>query len=115
MKILTPEATFYHPHLRDIAATIPALDPQADILLLLGRDVIQAYKALDQRNQFAQRFALGWVIVGGICLAGAQTNILDDGSPSYFFPCQNSIQVNESFSFQVIPRVTHIWIRKQPS
>ncbi|KAJ8381420.1 hypothetical protein SKAU_G00021980 [Synaphobranchus kaupii] len=113
-KIPTPEAAHYHPHLKDIAAEIPALDPQADILLLLGRDVIQAHKVLSQRNgplnaPFAQKLALGWVIVGDACLGGAhkpghvnvlKTNILDNGRLSNFFPCQNSIQVKESFSCQ---------------
>lgn len=70
-EIPTPEAALYHSQLRDIAAEIPALDPQGDILLLLGRDVIQAHKALDQRNgppnaPFAQKLPLGWVIVGDI-------------------------------------------------
>ncbi|KAI4892131.1 hypothetical protein NFI96_008825, partial [Prochilodus magdalenae] len=113
-EIPTPNAAFFHPHLRDIAADIPALDPQADILLLLGRDVIQAHKVLDQRNgppnaPFAQRLALGWVIVGDICLDGAhkpaqinvfKTNIMDNGRPSYLFPCQNNFQVKENFSCQ---------------
>lgn len=86
--------------------------PQADILLLLGRDVIQAHYVLEHGNgppnhPFTQRLALGWVIVGNICLGGARksghvnvlkTNILDNGWPSYLFPCQNSIQVKESFN-----------------
>lgn len=113
-EIPTPEAAHYHPHLKEIAAEIPTLDPQAEILLLLGRDVIQVHKVLDHRNgppnaPFTQRLALGWVIVGSICLRGAhkpghvnvlKTNILDNGRPSYLFPCQNNIQVTEIFSCQ---------------
>lgn len=49
-EIPTPEAAHHHPHLKDIAAEIPVRDPQADILLLLWRDVIQALKVLNQQN-----------------------------------------------------------------
>lgn len=58
---------------------------------------------------FAQRLALGWVVVGDICLDGVhkpghvnvlKTNILDSDRPSYLFPCQNSILVKERFSCQ---------------
>lgn len=112
-EIPTPEAACHHPHLRDIAAEIPPLDPHADILLLLGRDVIQAHKVLDQRNgptnaPFAQRLALGWVIVGEVCLGRAhkpeqvnafRTNVLDKGRTSIFSPCQNSILLKEHITF----------------
>ncbi|KAL4008122.1 hypothetical protein ACER0C_001974 [Sarotherodon galilaeus] len=88
-EIPTPEAAAAHHHLAHIAAQIPPLDPEADILLLLGRDVIQAHKHLD----------LGWVIVGDVCLSGAhrptvnsyKTNILDNGRPSFLSPCGNRI------------------------
>lgn len=43
-EIPTPEAAAAHHHLAHTAAQIPPLDPEADILLLLGRDVIQAHK-----------------------------------------------------------------------
>lgn len=59
-EIPTPGAA----HLKDIAAEIPAVNPQADMLLLLGRDLIQAHKVLNQWTgpptaPFAQRLALG--------------------------------------------------------
>ena len=62
-KIPTPEAAYHHPHLKDITTEISAVNPQAEILLLLGRDVFQVHKALDHRNgppnaPFAQRFSL---------------------------------------------------------
>ncbi len=50
-EIPTPKAAHYHPHLKDIAAEIPALNTQADSPLLQGRDVIQARKVLDQWNR----------------------------------------------------------------
>lgn len=108
-EIPRPEAACNHSHLQDIASDIPDVDPDAKILLLIGRDVIQAHKVLDQRNgppnaPFAQKLALGWVIIGNICLGGAhkpvqasvfKMNILDNGHPSHFLPCKNFIQVKE--------------------
>ena len=53
-EIPSPQAARHHPHLEDITVEIPTLEPQAAILLLLGRDVIQAHKVLEQikSNQF---------------------------------------------------------------
>ena len=39
-EIPTPEAATHHCHLRTIASKIPPLDPSAEILLLLERDII---------------------------------------------------------------------------
>ncbi|XP_037609979.1 uncharacterized protein LOC119478948 [Sebastes umbrosus] len=111
-EIPTPAAAMYHAHLKSLATKIPPLDPKAEILLLLGRDIIQAHKVLEQRNgplhaPFAQRLALGWVIVGEVCLDGAhrpspvntfRTYILDNGRASLMSPCPNKINVKESFS-----------------
>lgn len=77
-EIPTPVAACYHPHLKDIAAEIPDLATKANILLLLGRDIIQAHKALDQRSgppnaPFAQQLALGWVIVDDMSWQDSQT------------------------------------------
>lgn len=36
----TPEAAWHHQHLRPIAKQIPPLDPDAEILLLIGRDLL---------------------------------------------------------------------------
>ncbi|XP_057701888.1 uncharacterized protein LOC130921697 isoform X2 [Corythoichthys intestinalis] len=47
-EIPSPEVAAAHPHLRSIASQIPPLDPSADILLLLGRDIIQAHKVRGQ-------------------------------------------------------------------
>lgn len=109
-EIPTSDAAQNHPQLQGITTEIPALDPTAQILLLIGRDVIQAHKVLDQCNgplnaPLAQKLVLVWVIVGNVCLYGAhkparanffKTNILDNGRPSHFLPCKNTIQVKES-------------------
>jgi hypothetical protein len=39
-----------HPHLREIADKIPEIDPEADILLLVGRNVPQLHKVHKSRN-----------------------------------------------------------------
>lgn len=49
-EIPTFEAAAAYPHLSHIATQILPLDPSADILLLLGRDVIQVHKVHGQIN-----------------------------------------------------------------
>lgn len=110
-EIPTPEAAAAHPHLSHIVTQIPPLDPSADILLLLGRDMIRAHKARRQVNgpneaPYAQQLDLGWVIIGDVCLSGAhrptvnsyKTNILDGGRPSFLSPCENKICTKEKFT-----------------
>ncbi|KAL0162344.1 hypothetical protein M9458_041740, partial [Cirrhinus mrigala] len=110
-EIPTPEAAFHHVHLKRIADKIPPLDPDAKILLLLGRDILQVHKVREQISgpgdaPFAQRLDLGWVVVGDVCLGGAhrtqevrsyKTAILENGRASHFQPCNNQIRVKEVF------------------
>ncbi len=49
-EIPTPEAAKHHPHLKSIAHLIPPLDLNVQILLLLGRDILQVHKVREQRN-----------------------------------------------------------------
>lgn len=72
-EIPTPEAALQHPHLKDFAKEIPVLDNDAQILLLLGHDILRAHKVRQQINgpcdtPFAQRLDLGWVLVSDVCL-----------------------------------------------
>lgn len=65
-EIPTPDAARYHPLLKFFDTKIPPLEPHVEILLLLGRDIIQVHKVLEQSNgllhsSFAQRLTLGWV------------------------------------------------------
>ncbi len=113
-EIPTPEAAKHHPHLKSIAHLIPPLDPNAQILLLLGRDILQVHKVREQRNgpqnaPYAQRLDLGWVVVGEVCLGAAhkpstvsvyRTNILEDGRPSCFNPCPNKLYLKEKLTAQ---------------
>ncbi|XP_067250257.1 uncharacterized protein [Chanodichthys erythropterus] len=128
-EIPTPEAAKYHNHLKSVASKIPCLDPKAKILLLLGRDLIQAHKVLEQCNgpqyaPFAQRLALGWVIVGDVCLNGAhkpssvdvfKTHILGNGRPSYMSPCPNSMHVKDFFNLHNEPQKSSTLNPKQSS
>ena len=49
-EIPTPEVASSHSHLKHLAKHFPDLDPQAPILLLLGRDTIRAHKVRKQVN-----------------------------------------------------------------
>ncbi|XP_041429818.1 uncharacterized protein LOC121397278 [Xenopus laevis] len=114
-EIPTPEAALHHKHLRPLVSQIPKLDPNAPILMLLGRDIIRIHKVRDQINgphdsPYAQRLDLGWVIVGNVCLGGVHrpdlvhnhnTNTLDYGRKSYFTPCLNFFTAKESFNLNM--------------
>lgn len=70
-EIPTPEVARHYTHLKRVADKIPALDPSADILILLGRDTPQAHKVREHNNgphdaPYAQCLDLGWVIVGEV-------------------------------------------------
>nr|XP_054592946.1 uncharacterized protein LOC129159777 [Nothobranchius furzeri] len=108
-EIPTPSAVLHQPHLRTIAKYIPELDPKAEILLLLGRDVLQAHKARQRINgphnaPFAQCLDLGWVVVGEVCLGNVhrptvstlKTVILENGRPTVFKPCNSLLQLKET-------------------
>ncbi|XP_047447617.1 uncharacterized protein LOC125012056 [Mugil cephalus] len=108
-EIPTPSAVLHQPHLHHIAKHIPDLDPEAEILLLLGRDVLRAHKVRQQVNgphnaPFAQRLDLGWVVIGEVCLGNVhkstvdtfKTHVLDNGRHSIFQPCTSFMQVKES-------------------
>ncbi len=113
-EIPTPEAAKHHPHLKSIAHLIPPLDPNAQILLLLRRDILQVHKVREQCNgpqnaPYAQRLDLGWVVFSEVCLGAAHkpstvsvycTNILEDGHPSCFNPCPNKLYLKEKLTAQ---------------
>ena len=72
-EIPTPEVARNYAHFHDIVQYIPSIDPAADILLLIGRDLIEAHHVLDQKigprnSPYAQKLSLGWVIIGETCL-----------------------------------------------
>ncbi|XP_075315887.1 uncharacterized protein LOC142375626 [Odontesthes bonariensis] len=111
-EIPAPEVAVHYSHLKPVAGKIPEIDPQAEILILLGRDILSVHKVREQHNglhnePYAQRLDLGWVIVGEVCLGAAhktfqttvyKTNILHNGRASLLGPCTNTIQVKERLS-----------------
>ena len=102
-EVPTPDVAKNHPHLLDIVDHIPPLDDESEILLLIGRDLIEAHHVFDQRigphnSPYAQKLCLGWVIIGETCLGKIQkpdhinvnkTHVLGNGRESIFKPCQN--------------------------
>lgn len=63
-EIPTPSTAHAHHHLEAIAHKIPTIDNGADILLLLGRDIMRVHKVRSQINgphdaPYAQRLDLG--------------------------------------------------------
>jgi hypothetical protein len=75
-EIPSPEVALSHAHLRPVAPHIPKPDPEAQILILLGRDLIRVHKVRQQiigphNAPFAQRLDLGWVIAGEVCIESA--------------------------------------------
>jgi hypothetical protein len=106
-EIPTPEVAKHHLHLRDLP--LSPLERDANILLLIGRDLIQAHHIHDQRigpknSPFAQKLSLGWVVIGDACLgrvhkprdvAVYKTTVMEDGRQSIFEPCQNSFRLTE--------------------
>ncbi|XP_057699895.1 uncharacterized protein LOC130920590 [Corythoichthys intestinalis] len=108
-EIPAPEVTQHYPHLKALSHKISPVDPNAQILLLLGRDILRLHKVREQCNgpsnaPFAQRLDLGWVIVGDVCVNGVhkpvsitayKTNTLFNGRPSYLDACTNVLQVKE--------------------
>ncbi|XP_041422501.1 uncharacterized protein LOC121394762 [Xenopus laevis] len=108
-EIPTREAASLHPHLMHIADQIPAVDKNANILLLLGRDILRVHKVRQYCNgpgnaPYAQRLDLGWVIVGKVCISKVhppdristwKTNVLENGRTSFFKPCKDHYYVKE--------------------
>lgn len=111
-EIPTPEVALHHAHLRSVARLIPDIDPQALIMLLLGRDIIRVHKVRKQVNgphdlPYAQKLDLGWVIVGNVCLGNVHrpltirtfhTNTTELQRPTLFDACPNVFHVKERFS-----------------
>ncbi|XP_052810470.1 uncharacterized protein LOC128238519 [Mya arenaria] len=109
-EIPIPSVAANHPHLSDIAHLIPEIDSNANMLLLLGRDITDVHHVLDQRlgpkgSPFAQRLPLGWVVIGEVCLGNAhivpdvnvkKTYVVGDGRASLLPPCNSKIHVSES-------------------
>ncbi|KAI4899545.1 hypothetical protein NFI96_016157, partial [Prochilodus magdalenae] len=111
-EIPSPDVARHHPHLRPVTNKIPAVDPDAPIHMLLGRDILQVHKVREQINgpynaPYAQRLDLGWVIMGEACFGAVhkpvevnvyKANILQNGRTSFLRSCPNNIHVKEGCS-----------------
>ncbi|XP_052078873.1 uncharacterized protein LOC127716663 [Mytilus californianus] len=70
-EIATTKDILQYQHLQELQKNILPIDGKCKILLLIGRDLIEAHHVLDQRlgppkAPFAQKLNLGWIIVGEI-------------------------------------------------
>ncbi len=93
-----------------VVGKIPEVDPDAEILLLLGTDILCVHKVREQYNgPYAQCLDLGWVIVGELCLGAARksanisvykTNIPQYGRASTFESMQEQRSGQERLSCQ---------------
>ncbi|XP_071100525.1 uncharacterized protein [Haliotis cracherodii] len=115
-EIPTPDVALHYPHLVDIADNIPPVDESADILLLIGRDLIQAHHVYDHRigqgkTPYAQKLPLGWVIIGESCIGKVhepdivnvkKTYLLKNGRTSLFKPCPNSFDLKINISQDIL-------------
>ncbi|XP_052062914.1 uncharacterized protein LOC127702663 [Mytilus californianus] len=111
-EIPTPEVAMHHPHLKELRGSIPPIEENCQILLLIGRDLIEAHHVLDQRigpprTPYAQQLKLGWVVIGETCINKQHvplelnvkiTNILPTGQPSTFQPCTSKFDIRENYT-----------------
>ena len=109
-EITTPEEAKFHPHLGRIVSEIPQIDMEAEILLLIGRDLVEAHHVHEQiigprHAPFAEKLSLGWTIIGEACLGGAHrpdaSNIVVNKThvnhrSSILVPCPHTYDVTSS-------------------
>ena len=113
-EIPSPEVAREHPHLRDIANFIPAVRNDAEIMLLIGRDLLPAHHVLEQwlgpnvHDPYAQKLRLGWVVIGNVCLGVThqhdsvsvmKTFTLKDGRTTLLEPCHSNFKISENHIF----------------
>ena len=98
-----------HQHLQCIKNCIQPLDEEAQILLLIGRDLPEAHHIHDQKigppgTPYAQKCMFGWVVIGETCLGKVhkpekltvnKTYLLQNDQPSHFKPCTSQFMVKE--------------------
>jgi len=111
-EIPTPDVARHYDHLNKIAEHIPEVDDKREILLLIGRDVADAHHVQEQiiglgGTPYAQKLAMGWVIVGEACLGKVhkpnvinvnKTYVAHNKRPTLFPPCTSRIDVREKMS-----------------
>ena len=115
-EIPTPEDAKHHPHLAKLMGKIEPLNDECHIMLLIGRDLIEAHQARDQilgppGAPYALQLQLGWVIIGETCLdkqhlskniTVRKTYFLPSGQPTLLKPCENKFEVREQYYDPII-------------
>ncbi|KAL5020965.1 hypothetical protein ScPMuIL_000120, partial [Solemya velum] len=109
-EIPTPEVAMQYSHLQPIADKMAPFDPYSEILLLIGRDQMEAHHVIEQTlgpsdKPYAQKLRLGWVVVGETCLGQAhaptstvssmKTYLRPDDRASIMMPCESDIHIRE--------------------
>ena len=106
-EIPTPDVVIHHKHLEDLYDKIPPLDPESQILMLIGRDIPAAHHILDQKISgdsapYAQKLKLGWVVIGETCLGkvhppkiNVNKTYVFNGRETLFEPCPNKLNLKE--------------------
>lgn len=107
-EIPTPKVVRHLSHLHDIADYIPEMVQSSEILLLIGRDLIEVHHVLEQRtgprgSPYAQKLPLGWVVIGETCLGKVhqptvnvkKTSIHSNGRVSLFPECENNFKLKD--------------------
>ncbi|XP_052770823.1 uncharacterized protein LOC128210513 [Mya arenaria] len=108
-EIPTPEVALNFTHLEKLAQSIPPLEEDCEIQLLIGRDLPAAHHVLDQvlgprEAPFAVQLSLGWVIIGEVCLGKIHqpdsvkvcfTTISNENRGTTFSPCESFLKVKE--------------------
>ena len=113
-EIPIPEIAACYNHLHDIESEIPLIDKDINIQILIGRDVIEAHVAHDHRigpknTPYAQKLALGWVIVGesylgnlnkvdDLILTVNTTCVSSEGRNTVLSPYTNCFYCSEEYS-----------------
>ena len=118
-EIPSPAVARNYPHLKDIEKDIHPIDPSAQVLVLIGRDLVAAHHVLDQRigqeyAPYAQKLNLGWVVIGETCLNGIHLagNVITSKThiqSSAFTPCPNKFKAREDGEF----RAQDVFIRSR--
>lgn len=100
-EIPTPEVASLYRHLEDISYLIPPIDNQADMLILIGRDLPEIHHVMDQRigpknTPYAQCLPLGWVIIGEACLGRVHRSDYVNAKRTHVWPVEEPLSSNHA-------------------
>lgn len=119
--IPTPEIARHFKHLSHLADCIPALEPDVEVGLLIGRDNVEAHHVEQQiigpkNTPFAQKLPLGWAITGEVCLGQRhqpdtigvlKTYIAKGPRLTILNPCDKQMEVKEETIHRTLDGITN--------